>query len=57
MGVFSTGDLYLTEDAMTHSAAFVTGPWRYERIGGVSHWIPSDASEQFNSLALDFLRS
>jgi len=57
MGVFSTGDLYLTEDAMVRSAEFVKGPWRYERIEGVSHWIPSDAPEQFNRLMLDFLRS
>ncbi|HEY7339921.1 MAG TPA: alpha/beta hydrolase [Ktedonobacterales bacterium] len=56
MGVFSTGDLYLTEDAMVRSAEFVKGPWRYERIEGVSHWIPSDAPEQFNQLMLDFLR-
>jgi pimeloyl-ACP methyl ester carboxylesterase len=56
MGVFSTGDLYLTEDAMVRSAAFVRGPWRYERIEDASHWIPSDAPEQFNSLVLDFLK-
>jgi len=56
MGVFSTGDLYLTEDAMVRSAEFVKGPWRYERIEGISHWIPSEAPEQFNQLMLDFLR-
>lgn len=57
LGIFSTGDLYLTEDAMLRSAEFVTGPWRYERIEGVSHWIPTDAPERFNHLVLDFLRS
>lgn len=57
LGIFSTGDLYLTEDAMRRSAEFVAGPWRYERIEGVSHWIPADASEQFNRLVLDFLRT
>ena len=56
LGVFSTGDLYLTEDAMIRSVEFVKGPWRYERIEGVSHWIPSEAPEQFNRLMLDFLR-
>lgn len=56
MGVFSTGDLYLTEDAMKRSAEFVAGSWRYERIEGVSHWIPSDAPERFNQLVLDFVR-
>jgi pimeloyl-ACP methyl ester carboxylesterase len=57
MGVFSTGDIYLTEDAMTRSAEFVRGLWRYERIEGGSHWIPCDAPEQFNRLVLDFLRA
>jgi pimeloyl-ACP methyl ester carboxylesterase len=57
MGVFSTGDHYLTEDAMRRSAEFVTGQWRYERIEGATHWIPADAPEQFNALMLDFLRS
>jgi pimeloyl-ACP methyl ester carboxylesterase len=57
MGVFSTGDLYLTEDAMTRSAEFVRGLWRYERIEGGSHWIPCDAPEPFNRLVLDFLRA
>jgi pimeloyl-ACP methyl ester carboxylesterase len=57
MGVFSTGDLYLTEDAMVRSAEFVKGPWRYERIEGVSHWIPANAPEQFNRLMLDFLQA
>ena len=57
LGVFSSGDLYLTEDAMMRSGQFVAGPWRYERIEGVSHWIPSDAPEQFNRLILDFLRA
>lgn len=57
MGVFSTGDLFLTEVAMQRSAEFVTGPWRYERIEGGSHWIPVDAPETFNHLMLDFLRT
>ena len=55
LGVFSTGDLYLTEDAMLRSAEQVAGPWRYERIEGVSHWIPVEAPEQLNRLLLEFL--
>lgn len=57
MGVFSTGDHYLTEDAMVRSAELVAGPWRYERLEGVSHWIPCDAPDAFNRLMLTFLRT
>ena len=56
MGVFGTADLYLTEAAMTSSASKVTGPWRYERLEGVGHFIPLEAPEQLNRLLLDFLR-
>ncbi|HEX6800521.1 MAG TPA: alpha/beta hydrolase [Ktedonobacterales bacterium] len=55
LSIFSTGDLYLTEDAMLRSAEHVTGPWRYERIEGVSHWIPVEAPERLNRLLLEFL--
>ncbi len=55
LGVFSTGDLYLTEDDMLLSAEHVAGPWRYERIEGVSHWIPVEATERLNRLLLEFL--
>jgi pimeloyl-ACP methyl ester carboxylesterase len=55
MGVFGTADQALTEDAMVRSASKVTGPWRYERLEGVGHFIPLDAPEQLNKLLLDFL--
>jgi pimeloyl-ACP methyl ester carboxylesterase len=55
LGIFSTGDAYLTEDAMVASAHFVTGPWRYERLEGVSHWVPLEAADWLNTLLLEFL--
>jgi pimeloyl-ACP methyl ester carboxylesterase len=55
MGVFGTADLYLTEDAMVKSASKVTGPWRYERLEGVGHFVPLQAADQLNKLLLDFL--
>lgn len=57
MGMWSTGDVAVTEEAMTGSAAFVTGPWRYERIEGAGHWLQLDAPAQVNRLLLDFLSS
>ncbi|HEU4423026.1 MAG TPA: alpha/beta fold hydrolase [Pilimelia sp.] len=55
MGIWSTGDLALTEEQMTGSAAYVAGPWRYERVDGVGHWLPLEAPETVNALLLGFL--
>jgi pimeloyl-ACP methyl ester carboxylesterase len=54
LGIFGTGDLYLTEDAMTRSSESVTGPWRYERFEGTSHWVPLEEPERLNRLLLEF---
>ncbi len=55
MGVWSTGDIALTEKQMTGSEQFVNGPWRYERLEGPGHWMQWEAPEQVNQLLLDFL--
>jgi pimeloyl-ACP methyl ester carboxylesterase len=55
LGLWSSGDNYLTEHRMIRSQEYVTGPWRYERIEGASHWIQLDAPERVNELLLDFL--
>ena len=57
MGLWSAGDVAVTEEAMTGSAAFVSGPWRYERVEGAGHWLQLDAPAQVNRLLLDFLAS
>jgi pimeloyl-ACP methyl ester carboxylesterase len=57
MGVWSSGDMALLELQMTGSEAFVQGPWRYERVEGVGHWIPIEAPDRVNALLLDFLPS
>jgi pimeloyl-ACP methyl ester carboxylesterase len=54
MGVWSSGDHYLTEELMTGSEAHVQGRWRYERIEGASHWIPVDAPGELNELLVGF---
>jgi len=55
LGIWSSGDNYLTEDRMLGSADHVTGPWRYERIEKASHWVQLDAPERVNDLLLEFL--
>jgi hypothetical protein len=55
MGVWSSGDMALSEKQMTESERFVSGPWRYERVEGANHWIPVYASAQLSSLLVDYL--
>jgi pimeloyl-ACP methyl ester carboxylesterase len=55
MGVWSSGDFALTEAQMVDSAAYVSGPWRYERVEGPGHWMQLEAPDVVNSLLTDFL--
>jgi pimeloyl-ACP methyl ester carboxylesterase len=55
MGVWSTGDVALTEGQMQRSAENVAGPWRFERVDGAGHWMQLEAPDVVNSLLLDFL--
>jgi pimeloyl-ACP methyl ester carboxylesterase len=53
-GIWSSGDIYLTERQMTTSSNYVDAPWRYERIENSSHWIPLDAPDRLNALLLEY---
>jgi pimeloyl-ACP methyl ester carboxylesterase len=55
LGMWSSGDVALLEENMTGSSRYVKGPWRYERLDGVGHWMQLDAPEAVNALLLDFL--
>lgn len=57
MGVWSDRDFACGEEAMQASEQFVAGPWRYERIEGVGHWIPLEAPDRLNAVLLDFLEA
>ncbi len=57
LGLWSTGERYLTEAPMIRSGEYVTGPWRYERVEGASHWLQLDAPDRVNRLLLEHLRS
>jgi len=54
-GIWSTGDIYLTERQMLMSGAFVDSSWRYERIENSGHWIPLDAPDRLNQILIDYL--
>lgn len=55
MGVWGANDFALTEAQMQGSAAHVAGPWRYERLEGLDHWLTLEAPDRINELLLDFL--
>jgi pimeloyl-ACP methyl ester carboxylesterase len=56
LGIWSTGDVALTERQMTASERYVEGPWRYERIDGVGHWMQLQAPDRVSELLLEQLR-
>jgi len=55
MGVWSSTDIALLESQMVGSREHVSGPWRYERLEGVGHWMQLEAPERVNALLVDFL--
>ena len=55
LGIWSSGDRFLSEGQMRRSEAHVDAPWRYERIDGAGHWIPLDAPDRLNGLLLEYL--
>ena len=55
LGIWSSGDDYLTEAPLQQSGGQVEAQWRYERIEGASHWMQLDAPERLNELLLGFL--
>jgi len=55
MGLFSTGDRFLAEAQMRASAKYLDGPFRFERIAGVGHWLQLEAPDAVNALLIDYL--
>jgi pimeloyl-ACP methyl ester carboxylesterase len=56
MGIWGSTDFALSEEQMTDSVQYLTGPWRYERIEGAGHWIGLERPDELNALLLDFFR-
>ena len=55
MYVWSTFDPALGRDAAEATAAQVEGPYRFEVLEGVSHWIPEEAPDALNALLIEHL--
>lgn len=53
--IWSTNDVALGRDAAERTAAFVSGPYRFEVLDGVSHWISEESPDEVNRLLLEHL--
>jgi len=51
--IWSDGDIYLGREAAEATERFVKGPYRFEVIEGIDHWVPEKAPERVNQLLLD----
>ncbi len=56
LGIWSTGDPYLTEKPMIDSEKAVASTWRYERIEDCGHWMQLDQPDRLNALLIEFLK-
>ncbi len=50
MYVWSTEDVALGREGAELTEKYVEGPYRFEILEGVSHWIPEEAPERLNAL-------
>ena len=49
----SDGDVAVTRNAAERCALYVDGPYRFEVLEGVTHWIPTQAPAALAGLVLD----
>ena len=54
LGIWSSGDLALTEVQMTNSAAYCAAGFTYRRFEGHGHWIPLEAPRELAAVIADF---
>jgi pimeloyl-ACP methyl ester carboxylesterase len=54
--VWSTEDVALGREAAEWTAEYVEGPYRFEVLEGVSHWIAEEVPDRLNALLLDHVR-
>jgi pimeloyl-ACP methyl ester carboxylesterase len=53
--VWGDNDLAVGETAAVETAEYVTGPYHFERLHGVSHWLQQEASDRIVALLLAHL--
>jgi pimeloyl-ACP methyl ester carboxylesterase len=52
---WSDGDIALCREGAEATQNFVTGPYQFEILAGVDHWVPDKASDRYNPLLLEHL--
>jgi pimeloyl-ACP methyl ester carboxylesterase len=55
VGIYSDGDIFLTEAQMRNSERYCDTGWKYVRVEGANHWLQLDAPERVNALLLEHL--
>ena len=55
--VWSTGDAALGRTAAEATAVYVSGPYTYVVLEGVSHWIPESAPDRLSDALMAHLSS
>jgi pimeloyl-ACP methyl ester carboxylesterase len=55
--VYGGGDFALGRKAAELTSRYVTGPYRFEVLEGVSHWIPEEVPDRVASLVLEHVRA
>jgi pimeloyl-ACP methyl ester carboxylesterase len=53
--VWGSEDIAIGATAAQATAKYVTGPYRFERLAGVSHWVTEEVGEQLDALLLRHL--
>lgn len=57
VGLWSSGDRFLTEQQMRQSSRYCDGDWHYERVDDANHWLQLTAPARVNALLVQHLRS
>lgn len=53
--VWSTDDMALGREAAEHTGDHIDGPYRFEVLEGVSHWVPEEGAAEFSRLLREHL--
>jgi pimeloyl-ACP methyl ester carboxylesterase len=55
LAAWGSWDAYVSESQMLRSAEYVSGPWRYQRVEGATHWMQLDQPQRINRMLVEFL--
>jgi pimeloyl-ACP methyl ester carboxylesterase len=55
--VYPTGDAFLGRKAADLTGRYVDGPYRYEVLDGLSHWLPEQAPDVVARLVLEHVKA